>query len=112
MLCQNCNDRDAAVHIRRIINGEACELRLCRDCAKLLGISGGAEAELASLLAGSVYRGSGAERCENCGFSLEDIARSGKPGCPDCYIIFGDKLKPMLRKIHGRAEYKGNLGNK
>ena len=51
-------------------------------------------------------------RCETCGFSFEDIARTGLPGCPDCYRAFTVKLRPTIGKIHGRAVFKGKTPEK
>ena len=51
-------------------------------------------------------------RCETCGFSFEDIARTGLPGCPDCYRVFTVKLRPTIGKIHGRAVFKGKAPEK
>lgn len=48
-------------------------------------------------------------RCETCGFSFEDIARTGFPGCPDCYRVFYRKLRPAIGNIHGRAVYQGKI---
>lgn len=112
MLCQNCQKRDAVIHVRRILNGEAGEMHLCAECARNLGYSeifsgfslpfaGGENQREISSISSRVLR------CETCGFSFDDIARSSSPGCPDCYLTFGDKLRPYLRKIHGRTAYQG-----
>ncbi|GIW48848.1 MAG: hypothetical protein KatS3mg079_324 [Caloramator sp.] len=34
MLCQRCNQKDANVHITKVINGVKTELHLCDECAK------------------------------------------------------------------------------
>ena len=46
-------------------------------------------------------------RCETCGCSFDDIVKSGKVGCADCYETFYDKLLPSLRKIHGQTSHVG-----
>ena len=115
MLCQNCHSKDASIHIKRIISGEANEVHLCSECASALGYS--------DILPGfgiSISRTGGIFgfpdfsvnsvrmlRCEVCGFSLDDIKETGKPGCPNCYRVFYDKLYPSIRKLHGRAAYMG-----
>jgi len=116
MLCQNCNRNDATTHLKRIINGEAAEIHLCPSCARSLGVSDGfpvflpAFGMLGNLFSGSSRRAaSSAIRCETCGFTFDDIVRTGKPGCPGCYRTFGDKLAPTIRKIHGRATYTGKV---
>ncbi len=115
MLCQNCRSKDANIHMKRIIGGEADEIHLCGDCASALGYSDMLPGFGISLsqtggyfrFSDAVSSGSRVMRCEVCGFSFEDITRTGKPGCPNCYKVFFDKLAPSLKKIHGRAVYRG-----
>ncbi len=114
MLCQNCKRNDATVHFKRIINGESAEINLCPSCAAALGVSDaftgvGSFTELlgAFLSQDTASVSNRVLRCETCGFSFEDIARTGRPGCPDCYRVFSRKLRPTLVKLHGRAVYKG-----
>ena len=116
MLCQNCRNRDASVHLKQILNGEATELHLCAACAAALGygdIFSGFGAQLPGYFSavaggGSLSRlGDRVLRCETCGFSFEDVTAASRPGCPDCYRVFGDKLIPYLQKLHGTVEYRG-----
>ena len=117
MLCQNCHTKDAGVHLRRIINGEAAEVHLCADCARALGygniFAGFAfpfAARAAQSLSGADFSalGNRVVRCEVCGLSFDDIVRSSRLGCPNCYRVFGDKLMPVIRKMHGRALYQAS----
>ena len=114
MLCQNCHVNDASVHLRRIINGESAELHLCAACARALGCGNlfagfSFPGAAGSLLEATDFSALGNRvlRCEVCGFSFDDIVRSTRPGCPNCYRVFYDKLSPMLQKIHGRAAFLG-----
>lgn len=118
MLCQNCQHNTATTHIKRIVNGESAEIHLCASCAKNLGVSDVFPSVSADF--GGLFRevispsdlkraGERTIRCEICGFTFEDIAATGRPGCPDCYRIFGDKLNPALRRIHGRAKHRGKI---
>ncbi len=34
--------------------------------------------------------------CRGCGVSLEDVAKTGEMGCPECYECFGNLLFPAL----------------
>jgi|GEM_PF-201323 len=115
MLCQNCHNKDAGVHLRRIINGESAEVHLCADCARALGygsvfsgFSFPAAKTVGEILSGSELSSIGNRvlRCDTCGLSFDDIVRSSRPGCPDCYRVFADKLLPYIRNIHGRSLYK------
>lgn len=112
MLCQNCHTNDAGVHLRRIVNGEAAEMHLCADCARALGYGNlfpgfafpfaGARAEPLAAPDFSTL-GNRVLRCDVCGLSFDDIVRASRPGCPNCYRVFYDRLLPSIRKMHGRA---------
>ena len=114
MLCQNCKRNDANIHMKRIINGRATEVHLCSDCAGALGYTeglGGFGLDLSdlfgNLLGGSTFIGTPSLRCPMCGSSFEDIARSGRLGCSQCYTTFYDKLLPSLERIHGKTGHTG-----
>ncbi len=117
MLCQNCKRNDAGVHLKRIVGGESAEIHLCSKCAAALGVRDAVTGFspfgdiLGGIMGVSEARLSGNRvlRCETCGFSFEDIARTGMPGCPDCYRTFSAKLRPTLVKLHGRAVFKGSM---
>ena len=51
--------------------------------------------------------GTQATRCDFCGSSYSDIAKSGHVGCAKCYEIFGDQLLPSIRRIHGNTTHCG-----
>ena len=116
MLCQNCKRRDADVHLKRIVGGESAEIHLCSGCAASLGVRDAVQSfspfgemfEGRRASANSALSSNRVLRCETCGFSFEDIARTGSAGCPDCYRVFSVKLKPTIVKLHGRAVFKGN----
>lgn len=113
MLCQNCKRQDAGVHLKSIVGGESAEIHLCSACAAALGVRDAVTGfshfgdMFGSLMSSTARTSNRALRCETCGFSFEDIARTGLPGCPDCYRTFSHKLRPTLGKLHGRAVFKG-----
>lgn len=114
MLCQNCQMKDAAVHLKQIINGEAIELHLCPECAAAMGYSDmlGIFQTPFGRFFGSPLGKQGTvpeTRCPTCGLTFSDISHGGRPGCPDCYRVFADKLAPSVKKIHGRAVYLGKI---
>lgn len=118
MLCQNCKRNDAGVHLKRIVGGESAEIHLCSVCAASLGVRDAVTGfspfgEMFGNIQSSAVRSANRVlRCETCGFSFEDIARTGIPGCPDCYRTFSVKLRPTIGKIHGRAVFKGKAPEK
>lgn len=120
MLCQNCQKNEATTHIKRIINGEATQTHLCSECAKSLGYDsvfsdfGFNFSDMLSSFfndAASTMLSGHTLRCEKCGSTFNDIVRSGKIGCADCYRTFYDKLAPSLERIHGRTVHEGKIPN-
>ncbi|MBR2176056.1 MAG: UvrB/UvrC motif-containing protein [Clostridia bacterium] len=115
MLCQSCEKKKATTHIKTILNGELKEFNLCSDCAVKLGYGsffGNIGLDLDKLF-GSFMESFGEEgsskRCNFCGSSFEDIAKSGKVGCSHCYETFYDELLPSIQRIHGRTTHAGKL---
>ena len=112
MKCQKCGANNANTHVKTVINGEIKEYDLCSECAKKMGytnIFGNFEDEFSGLL-GSFFGNSlpartQATRCDFCGSSYSDIAKSGHVGCAKCYEIFGDQLLPSIRRIHGNTTH-------
>ena len=120
MLCQNCGKYEATTHIKRIVNGEATEAHLCSECAKSLGYGSvfpdfgfGFSDMLSSLFepVGIGALSNSVLRCDKCGCSFNDIVKSGKVGCSNCYETFYDKLTPSIERIHGRTHHEGKIAN-
>lgn len=118
MLCQHCEKNEATTHIKRVVNGETAEMHLCPDCASYLGYGdffSGFNLNLGEILgsfaqAGPALPGERAvKRCPKCGNAFDDIARSGKLGCAECYRTFYDRLLPSLQRIHGRICHSGKV---
>lgn len=47
--------------------------------------------------------------CSVCGSSYDEIAKSQKIGCPECYYTFSDEFKQALRSYNITGDYKGSL---
>ncbi len=115
MLCENCGKREATTHIKHVENGEARQLDLCSECAASLGyddIFGDFGFNLSELFT-NFFGDNTARlpdktvRCEKCGSSFNDIVKTGKVGCAECYRTFYNKLLPSIRRIHGKASHSG-----
>lgn len=114
MLCQNCNKNQATTHIKKIINGSFKERYLCNECAEIIGYK-----NFLSEFAGDFnsFFGFGDKkvlstetvRCECCGSSYEEIARTGKVGCAECYKVFKKKIMPSIIRIHGNTTHTGKV---
>lgn len=114
MLCQHCQKNEATTHVKTMINGDYAEYRLCADCARELGYDsmfpdftadfGGL---LGSFLSAALPARSGATHCKLCGSTMNDIKRTGKVGCSECYETFFGELMPTIRNVHGNTEHIG-----
>lgn len=122
MLCQNCQERPATVHLTKVINYEKTELHLCEVCAKSAGGELGIVFEpsfsfqnfIAALLEGDLNLIQTADstreiRCHNCGLTFSDFTNAGLLGCGDCYRDFESGLEPLLKKIHGSIRHTGKV---
>lgn len=118
MLCQHCKKNEATTVVKTMINGEYAEYRLCHECAHELGydsmfpdFSADFGGLLSSFFSNALPAISGAAHCNTCGSTLNDIKRTGKVGCADCYDTFFSELMPTIRNIHGNTEHKGKHPN-
>ena len=96
------------------MNGELKEYDLCAECARKLGYTGfftDFDNDFAGLL-GSFFGNAlpartQATRCEFCGSTYAEIAKTGHVGCAHCYELFADRLYPSIRRIHGNTTHCG-----
>lgn len=116
MICESCGKNPATTHVKTIIDGELSEYSLCAQCAQKLGYGSlltGLGCSFGSLLGGffgdSDYEEESVIRCKCCGSSFDDIARSGKVGCAECYHTFSDRLYPLIQRLHGAAKHRGKV---
>lgn len=106
MICEKCGKRTATTHVKTIVNGKLTEHHFCAECA---GNSMGFTFDFGSLLSG-LFGGTTEtkeRRCEHCGASFSEIAKTGKLGCQHCYEAFRSQLTPVIQKIHGSAHHIG-----
>lgn len=112
-MCQICGKKSATTHVKTIVNGKLTQYHLCSDCAAKQGFGGlmsGWNLSFGNLLSGLMggeRADSGVLRCEKCGTSFEEIAKTGKIGCAECYNTFRRQLLPVIQRIHGTAVHKG-----
>lgn len=127
MLCEQCGKRPASVHITKIVNGQKSEHHLCEECARerqeewtFPGFGAEPDFSLHKFLTGllahdptwtagpdkTVGRG---EECRRCGLSYEQFRETGRFGCDECYASFGERLLPLLRRLHGSVQHVGKV---
>lgn len=119
MQCDNCQEREAAIHLTQIVNNAVKTLHLCEQCATEKGVHTGASVAkfplsdfLASLGKGdtaAVQPESDTLVCEFCHASLKDFRESGRLGCPHCYETFETHLRDLLRRLHGSSQHVGEV---
>ena len=124
MLCDNCGKREANVKYSENINGRKKELHLCEKCSEKLGIGkmdfnmpidfssffGGFMEDFLEPQYMPMFKEVKELKCENCGYTFDDIANTGKLGCANCYEVFESKLDPIIRKIQGANSHTGRTG--
>lgn len=117
MLCQNCQQREANVHIAKIINGQTQELHLCEQCAKktqevnIVFQPGLVIPDFLQALFGfsPTPAPQKEEACPRCGMTFSQITQAGKLGCSVCYEKFEPQLEPLVRRIHGGGQHVGKI---
>lgn len=124
MLCENCGKRQANVRYSENINGIKRELNLCEECSKKLGIG---HMDFSMPIDFSSFFGEFMEdfatpefmpllneiktlKCDQCGYTFDDIANTGKLGCGNCYDVFEERLDPIIKKIQGSNQHIGRVG--
>ena len=116
MKCSKCNQNEATVFYREIVNGKETQHHLCAACAAKLEMDAGFFADpfggdlLGSLFAGTALKKQPQrkeKKCTLCGAAFRELAEDGKMGCPACYESFRDELVPTLKRLHGAATHRG-----
>lgn len=114
MICSQCQERDAVVHLTQIVENAVNQVHLCEKCAAERGIETSVSAPkhpLGDFLQAAQHQATqmpgDAARCSYCGTSLRDFRESGRLGCARCYGAFEQSLKDLLRRVHGSATHVG-----
>lgn len=114
MLCDNCKERDAVVHLTRIVDNAVTQLHLCEKCAAAKGV----ETTLAvpqhplgdilqAVQAQAATSSEDAAACAFCGATARDFRATGRLGCPHCYDAMERSLRELLRRLHGSSKHVG-----
>ncbi|AGK99908.1 UvrB/UvrC motif-containing protein [Desulfoscipio gibsoniae] len=122
MLCDRCHERPATVHYTEIVNGHKAKLHLCEVCAAQIQTGGSGfmpQINLHNILASFLSQAPPAHpftaknrqeaSCPTCGTTEGLFAQKGLLGCGDCYHYFGDRLEPLMRRIHGSSSHAGKV---
>ena len=125
MLCQRCGEKEATVHLKKIINNEKNEIYLCEECARETGHLDlkNNPFSIQNLLADifnpnveSVSSNRKNLKCDNCGMSYHQFKEEGLFGCSECYDQFSEQIDRLAKRIHGSDNHIGKVpkrrGNK
>jgi len=115
MLCDDCGENEAILHVTKIENNQMNTYHLCEGCASAKGLEAGGAAgdyPLTDFLE-QVGRATGSAAapgpCPYCGMRLEEFKKLGRLGCPQCYVAFEPHLATLLRRLHGATQHLGKV---
>jgi protein arginine kinase activator len=114
MLCDNCKERDAVVHLTRIVDNAVTQLHLCEKCAAAKGVEttlAVPQHPLGDILQAVQQQATtpndDASSCSFCGATARDFRATGRLGCPHCYDAMERSLRELLRRLHGSSRHVG-----
>lgn len=116
MVCDNCGSNPAKVHVTKIVNNQMNTFHLCEGCAADKGLEpeNVGDFALTDFLA-QMGKGSTPETekdeqsCSYCGLELTEFKKSGRLGCPQCYVTYEQHLRNLLRRLHGGTQHVGKV---
>jgi protein arginine kinase activator len=116
MECDQCGRNEAVIHLTQIENNDMNTFHLCESCAAEKGLEPGVNVgnfPLTDFLA-QMGKGSGEAvatdgPCAYCRMSLDDFKKTGRLGCPHCYVTFEGHLRSLLRRLHGGTQHVGKV---
>lgn len=115
MKCQNCNERDASVHIKKIINGVSDEKFYCNECAQkqneLNFYNPFDTSKIFTSLFGTGYTPKIMEEkvCPTCKSNFLRFKNLGLLGCNDCYETFEKDIRPIIERVQPALSHKGKI---
>ena len=122
MLCENCHQKEATVHLTQIVDGQVAKYHLCEGCAEQKGIDvhgqpmdlGGVLANLKEQLAqlkGDAEEPAAARSsvCPACGMTRTEILKKGRLGCDRCYEVFVAEMLPVVVSLQHGDQHLGKV---
>lgn len=117
MLCEQCGDNEAVIHLTQIINNQMGTFHLCESCAADKGLEPEPKMDnlpLTDFLAQMSQEqaptvSSDATECEFCGLTLKNFKKTGRLGCSHCYVTFDEHLRGLFRQLHGATQHVGKV---
>lgn len=114
MKCDLC-DSKATVFLTQIVNGKMQKVNLCESCAKEKGVTDPTGFALADLLFGLGNEQQietalpELDECPACGYTLAQLKKTGRVGCGECYEVFSQSLKSLVKAMHTGTSHCGKI---
>lgn len=122
MQCDYC-DSTASVFFTQIVDGETKKSSLCEKCAVEHGVTdpkgflighihalgGKEESAKPETPVESAGEASAAAVCPGCGFAFDDLKKTGRLGCSECYQFFRSDIKHNLGGMHKGVSHHGRV---
>lgn len=114
MLCELCQEHEAAVHLTQVIDGDAKKIHLCQQCAAQSGLNIDSALSLTDVLFGmgapdEEDAGGPEKTCRACHMRRADFRKTSRLGCPSCYETFAEELNPVLTGMHHGPAHTGKF---
>ena len=102
----------------QVTDGKLKKFVLCESCAKAKGITNPdgllmAEEVLKPLVVGGpepeIFPTQSQSECSTCGFTVSDLQKVGRLGCPDCYQAFASEIGQRLSSLHKGIVHVGHV---
>ena len=113
-ICERCHKAPAAVHIRRVAEGDEAGLYVCKPCAVQLGadpsLAGSDEqtqGDALQVVLRSMEEAPPAGVCPGCGLSYQTFKAKGRLGCASCWTTFASQMDTLLLRLQGRIRHRG-----
>lgn len=114
--------RPATVHFTKIVNNKKMEMYLCEVCASEKNLGFSIPMDVSNFFHGftgipAEFAYTKGERqqddvCKGCGMSYDEFRKTGKMGCSKCYDVYGRRMGPLLKRIHGSVAHTGKAPKK
>ena len=126
MLCQNCHQNEATVHLTQIVDGKAEKYHLCEACAEQKGIDVHADPmDLSGMMEKLKHQldhlkeemtepaapagPAGPATCPSCGMTRTEILKKGRLGCDRCYEAFAAEMLPVVVSLQHADQHLGKV---